>query len=225
MPVSSPCLNLDELSSSDEDTEESVGLSDLSITLLCDSDEVLTPVNSDQVLSDVDLLIESVSRDKRQVIRIRDASPDVQIVDASQVRRIWDSQRPVVSVASGKRMPGKVSMAISRAPLSLDMTVTCTSGVATTSAQPPVVTSNPAMSTATITSGEIDVSTRSSDVAPVPRLEPISMSVGERAQALSSLRCRCPSYCILFRWWSVCRPLIYLLSHCPDSRPLFLLRR
>ena len=53
MPVSSPCLNLDELSSSDDDTRESVGLSDLSITLLCDS-EVYTPVDSDQVLSDVD---------------------------------------------------------------------------------------------------------------------------------------------------------------------------
>ena len=132
VPVSSPCLNLDELSSSDDDTGESVGLSDLSITLLCDSDEVLTPVYSDQVLSDVDLPIESVSHDKRQVFRIRDVSPDVQIVDASQVGRAWDSQRPVVSVASGKRMPGKVSMVISRAPLSLDMTVTCTSGVATT---------------------------------------------------------------------------------------------
>ena len=147
--LSSPCLNLDELSSSDDDTGELVGLSDLSITLLCDSDEILTPVNSDQVLSDVDLPIESVSHDKRQVIRIRDVSPDVQIVDASQVGRAWDSQRPVSSVASGKSMPGKVSMAISRAPLSLDMTATCTSGVAPTSAHPPAVTSIPAKSTAT----------------------------------------------------------------------------
>ena len=72
--LSSPCLNLDELSSSDVDTGGSVGLSDLSITLLCDSDEVFTPVNSDQVLSDVDLPLESVSHDKRQVIRIRDVS-------------------------------------------------------------------------------------------------------------------------------------------------------
>ena len=59
--LSSPCLNQDELSSSDDDTGESVSLSDLSITLLCDSYEVLTPVNSDQVLSDMDLPIESVS--------------------------------------------------------------------------------------------------------------------------------------------------------------------
>ena len=56
VPVSSSCLNLDELSSlSDDDTRGSVGLSDFSITLLCDSDEVFTPVNSDQVLSDIDL--------------------------------------------------------------------------------------------------------------------------------------------------------------------------
>ena len=46
--LSSPCLNLDELSSSDDDTGGSVGLSDLSVTLLCGSDEVFTPVNSDQ---------------------------------------------------------------------------------------------------------------------------------------------------------------------------------
>ena len=57
--MSSACLNLDDLSSSDDDTRESVGLSDLSITLLCDS-EVITPVDSDQVLSDVDLPLETV---------------------------------------------------------------------------------------------------------------------------------------------------------------------
>ena len=70
--MSSPCLNLDELSSSDDDKGGSVGLSDFSVTLLCDSDGVFTPVNSDQVLSDVDLPPESVSHDKRQVVRICD---------------------------------------------------------------------------------------------------------------------------------------------------------
>ena len=82
--LSSPYLNLDELSAG------SVGLSDLSVTLLCGSDDAFIPVDSDQVLSDVDLLPESVSHDKRQVIRIRDMSPDVQIVDVSQVGRAWD---------------------------------------------------------------------------------------------------------------------------------------
>ena len=105
-------------------------------------------------------------------------------MDASQVGRAWDSQQPVLSVASGKRMPGKVYMAISRAPLSLDMTAKCTSGVAPTFTHPPAVTSIPAKSTTTITSGEIDVSTGSSDVAPVPRLDPVSAPVGESVPAV-----------------------------------------
>ena len=53
--TSSPCLNLDELSSSDDGSVGSVCLSDFSVTLLCRSDDDHTPVNSDQVLSDVDL--------------------------------------------------------------------------------------------------------------------------------------------------------------------------
>ena len=161
MPVSSPCLNLDELSSSDDDTKGSVGLSDLPITLLCDS-EVITPVDSDQVLSGVNLPLESVVNDKRQVIRIRDVSPDILLVDDSQVGRAGDSHRPVMRVASVKRMQGKVSTAISRAPLLLDMTVKCTAGVATKAAQPPAVTSHPAISTATVTSKEAEISTGTS---------------------------------------------------------------
>ena len=73
--LSSPCLDLDELSSSDDDIDTSAGLSDLS------------PVNSDQVLSDVDFPPEPVAYDKRQVVRRRDASPDVLLVDAPPVRR------------------------------------------------------------------------------------------------------------------------------------------
>ena len=47
--MSSACLNLDRLSSSsDDDLKDLAGLRELSITLLCDSEEVLTPVNSDQ---------------------------------------------------------------------------------------------------------------------------------------------------------------------------------
>ena len=57
---SSPCLNLDELSSLDDDTVDSVHLSDLSVTLLSGSDDGQTPVNSDQVLLDVDLLPETI---------------------------------------------------------------------------------------------------------------------------------------------------------------------
>ena len=86
MSVSSACLNLDTLSSSsDDDSRDSAGLSDLSITLLCDSEEVLSPVNSDQVLSDGDFPEESVPKDKRQVVRRRANPPEVQIVEAAQV--------------------------------------------------------------------------------------------------------------------------------------------
>ena len=75
MSVSSACLNLDLLSSSSEDdSKDSVDLSDLSITLFCDSEEARTPVNSDQVLSDRDFPEESVPKDKRLVVR-RCASP------------------------------------------------------------------------------------------------------------------------------------------------------
>ena len=90
---------------SSDDTEGSVGLSNLSVTLLCGSDDGHTPVNSDQVLSDDDLPPVAGSDDNRQVIRICDISPDVQIVDISQVGRAWDSRWIVSKGGSGKRMP------------------------------------------------------------------------------------------------------------------------
>ena len=157
--VSSPCLNLDELSSSDDDAGGSVGLSDLSVTLLCGSDDDITPVNSDKVFSDVDLPPESVSHDNR-----RDVSPDVQIVDVSQVGRAWDSRRTVSSGDSGKRMP---------LPL-------CISGVEQMSTHPPAVTPIPA----TITSRDIDVTPGSSDPVPVPVVGPVTVPVVESVQAV-----------------------------------------
>ena len=72
----SPCLNLDALSSDDADY-------------------------SDQVLSDEDLPAAG-SGDRRQVIRIRDVSPDVQIVDISQVGRDWESRWTVWGVGHPK---------------------------------------------------------------------------------------------------------------------------
>ena len=62
--LASPYLDLDGLSSSDDDIGTSVGLDDLSVTLLCGSDEVFPPVNSDQVLSNVDFPPEPVSHDR-----------------------------------------------------------------------------------------------------------------------------------------------------------------
>ena len=97
---------------------------------------------------------------------------------AAQDGRECEPPLPVISIAMGKRMPGKVSRAVSRAPLTLDMTVVCTSGMA---GQPPVVTSGPAVVTATVTSEGIDVGAGSSVVATlVPVLEPPSTPVWGR---------------------------------------------
>ena len=52
---------------SSDDTEDSVELSNISVTLICGSDDGHTPVNSDQVLSDEDLPTAAGSDDRRQV--------------------------------------------------------------------------------------------------------------------------------------------------------------
>ena len=75
-------------------------------------------------------------------------------------------------------------MTISPVPPSFDMTVTCTSGVVPMSTQPPAVTPVPAMSTATVTSREVDVCPGPSRVRPVSRLGPESTSVRERVPAV-----------------------------------------
>ena len=64
------------------------------------------------------------------------------------------------------------------------MTVVRTSGVATTSMLPPAATSVPAIVMATVTSGGVDASAGSSDVTPVPVLEPQLTPVGERVPAV-----------------------------------------
>ena len=110
------------------------------------------------------------------LFRRRDASPDVLLVDAPPVHRPGDPRRSVAMVPPGKRMPGEVSITISPVPPSLDMTVTCTSGVVPMSTQRPAVTPVPAMSTASVTSREVDFSLRPSRVRPVPRLGPASTS-------------------------------------------------
>ena len=150
---------------------------------------------------------EPVSRDKRQVVRRRDASPDVLLVDATPVCWPGDPRRSVARVASGKRMPGEVSMTVTPVPPSVDMTATCTTGVVPMSTQPPVVTSVPAMSTATITSRVIDVRVGRSDVDPVPRLGPASSSAKERAPAvmLTSQPLSGPPVAVLLG--RVCQPL------------------
>ena len=69
----SPCLNLDVLSS--DDAEESVIPRDISVTVLCSSEDDITLIGSDQVLSDVDLPAASDSQDRRQVQQTQELSP------------------------------------------------------------------------------------------------------------------------------------------------------
>ena len=129
---------------------------------------------------------EPVSRDKRQVVRRRDASPDVLLVDAPPARQAGDPRRSVARVASGKRMPGEVSMTVSPVPPLLDMTVTYTSGVVPMSTQPPGVTSVLAKRTATVTSREVDVPQGPSIGGLVLRSGSAVTLMGERKPAIAS---------------------------------------
>ena len=69
----SPCLNLDTLSL--DDAEESVIPRNISVTVLCGSEDGHILVSSDQVLLDVDLPAASDSRDRRQVLQTQELSP------------------------------------------------------------------------------------------------------------------------------------------------------
>ena len=86
-------MNLDALSS--DESDESAGPGDISAAPFCISDDCSTPVNPDQVLSDEDLPRVAHAGDRRQVIRIRDVPPDVQIVDLAQVDWTCDTRRAV----------------------------------------------------------------------------------------------------------------------------------
>ena len=130
MSVSSTYLNLDALSSSSGyDSQELPECSDLSVTLFCGSEEAGTRVNSDQVSSDGDFLAELGARDIRQVVRQCASPPGGQIIGAAQDDRQHEPPVPVVDLVTGKCKPGKVSRTVSTTPLTLDLTVVCTSGV------------------------------------------------------------------------------------------------
>ena len=157
MSVSSACLNLDLFSSSSEDdSKDLTERSDLSITLFCDSDEAGTRVNSDQVLSDGDFPEESVPEDKRQFVR-RGASPSGgQPMGAAQDVRQYDPPLPVVDLVTGRCKPGKVSRTVSRTPLTLDLTVVCTTSAVVPTPGGPSATVVPP---AAVANDKIDVGT------------------------------------------------------------------
>ena len=97
-------MNLDALSSDEDD--ESAGPGDMSAAPICVSDDCITPVNTDQVLSDEDLPAAAGVEDRRQVIRACDVSPGVQIVDRSQVGRDWDTRWKVWDARHLQDIPG-----------------------------------------------------------------------------------------------------------------------
>ena len=126
MSVSSACLNLDLFSSSlEDDSKDSAKRSDLSITLFCDSN-----VNSDQALSDGDFPEDSVPKDKRQVARGCASPPGGPSMGEAQDVQQYDPPLPVVDLVTGRCKPGKVSRTVSSTPLTLDLTVVCTTSAA-----------------------------------------------------------------------------------------------
>ena len=99
---------------------------DFAVTIVCNSVEADTRVNSEEVLSDEDFLAVFGARDIRQVIR-RCARPP----GGPTRRTAWlDSRQepsaPAVDLVTGKCRPGRVSRTVSTSPLMLDLTVMCT---------------------------------------------------------------------------------------------------
>ena len=187
MSVSSACLNLDLFSSSSEgDSKDLAERSDLSITLFCDSDEADTRENSDQVLSDGDFPEELVPKDKRQFVR-RGASPlGDHFMGASQDDRQYDPPRPVFDLVTGRCKPGKVSRTISRTPLTLDLTVVCTTSAVV---PPPGTSSDTVVPPAAVANDGIDVGTSVPVVtAPAPVVEQPPSTVREGAHVVEPLQ-------------------------------------
>ena len=131
MSVSSTYLNLDALSSSsEEESWDEAKRSDLSVMLLCSSsEEAGTRVNSAEVCSDDDFPAVFGARDIRQVVRRRASPPGGQTIGVAQDDRQHVPPAPTVDIVSGKCKPGKVSRTVSTSPLTLDLTVKCTSEV------------------------------------------------------------------------------------------------
>ena len=141
--------------------------SDLSITLFCDSDEAGTRVNSDQVLSDRDFPEESVLEDKRQFVRRGDSPPGSQSMGVAPDDRQYDP--PLVDLMTGRCKPGKVSRTVSRTPLTLDLTVVCTTSAVV---PPPGTSSDTVVLPAAVANDVIEVGTSVPVVtAPAPVVE------------------------------------------------------
>ena len=112
--VSSMYLNLDALSSSsEEESRDAAKRSDLSVTLLCSSEEAGTRVNSGEVFSDDDFPAVFGARYIRQVVQRRASLPGGQTIGAAQDNQQHAPPAPVVDLVTGKCKPGKVSRTVS----------------------------------------------------------------------------------------------------------------
>ena len=124
---SSVYFNLDALtSSSNEESLDVKKCGDLSVTILCKSEEVDTLVKSEIALSDDDLLAVSGVRDIRQVVRRRDGPLGGPTRRPARLDSRQEPSAPAVDPVTGKCRPGRVSRTVSTSPLTLDMTVVCT---------------------------------------------------------------------------------------------------
>ena len=97
----SPYLNLDALSS-----DESAGPGDISAVPICILDASSSPVNPEQVLSDDDLPTDVRAEDRRQVIRMCDVPPEVQVMNLSQDDQICDTRLAVWGEGPLPDVPG-----------------------------------------------------------------------------------------------------------------------
>ena len=124
---SSVYFNLDALtSSSNEESLDVKKCRDLSVTILCKSEEIDTLVKSEIVLSDDDLPAVSGIRDIRQVVRRRDGPLGGPTRRTARSDSRQEPSAPAVDMLTGTCRPGKVSRTVSTSPLTLDMTVMCT---------------------------------------------------------------------------------------------------
>ena len=163
--------SMDQMSvSSEEESRDKAKRSDLSVTLLCSSsEEAGMRVNSAEVCSDGDFPAVFGARDIRQVVR-RHASPlGGQIIGAAQDDRQHGPPTPMVDPVTGKCKPGKVSRMVSTSPLTLDLTVKCTSGV---KVPPPGASTQVVQPPATVDHTEIAAGTSTPFVStPAPVVE------------------------------------------------------
>ena len=218
MSVSSTYLNLDALSSSEEEeSRDKTKRSDLSVMLLCSSsEEAGTRVNSAEACSDDDFPAVFGVRDIRQVIWRCASPPGGQIIGAAQDDRQHGPPAPMVDPVTGKCKPGKISRTVSTSPLTLDLTVKCTSGV---KVPPPGASTQVVLPPATVDHTEIAAGTSKPFVStPAPVVEQPEV----QAKGFPTLRLvESPELLPSFKWLSPSPSPTLPWGAAEDSSPPF----